>query len=204
MLDVHVREHGYTECYVPYLVKGRSVVRNGAIAEVRRTALFRRRRTRSAPRSHRRSASHQPGKGRNPGARAIAHEVDGPIRRVSGPRRGLTGRTRAACFASISSRRWNWCTWWPPAESGRALEELTGHAEIILQRLELPYRKVILCAGDTGFGAAKTYDLEVWLPGQNRYREISSCSEYGAFPGAAHARAVAQPGHRQTGTRAYP
>jgi seryl-tRNA synthetase len=61
-------------------------------------------------------------------------------------------------------------------DSKAALEELTGHAETILQRLELPYRVVTLCAGDTGFGATKTYDLEVWLPGQQKYREISSCS----------------------------
>jgi seryl-tRNA synthetase len=58
----------------------------------------------------------------------------------------------------------------------QALEELTGHAEIILKLLELPYRKVILCGGDLGFSATKTYDLEVWLPGQDAYREISSCS----------------------------
>ena len=65
--------------------------------------------------------------------------------------------------------------------SGQALEELTGHAEVILQRLELPYRVVALCSGDVGFGARKTYDLEVWLPGQERYREISSCSNCGDF-----------------------
>jgi len=61
------------------------------------------------------------------------------------------------------------------------LEQLTGHAESILQGLELPYRKVALCGGDLGFSAAKTYDLEVWLPGQNTYREISSCSNFEAF-----------------------
>jgi seryl-tRNA synthetase len=61
-------------------------------------------------------------------------------------------------------------------DSSAALEELTGHAEKILQLLELPYRVVVLCAGDIGFGATKTYDLEVWLPGQDVYREISSCS----------------------------
>ena len=61
-------------------------------------------------------------------------------------------------------------------DSVGALEELTGHAETILKRLELPYRVVTLCSGDVGFGAAKTYDLEVWLPGQQKYREISSCS----------------------------
>ncbi|MDH3860985.1 MAG: serine--tRNA ligase, partial [Gammaproteobacteria bacterium] len=68
-----------------------------------------------------------------------------------------------------------------PDASMQALEELTGHAEIILQKLDLPYRKVILCSGDIGFGSTKTYDLEVWLPGQNKYREISSCSNYNDY-----------------------
>ena len=68
-----------------------------------------------------------------------------------------------------------------PEHSWDALEELTGHAEVVLQRLELPYRVVTLCGGDLGFSAAKTYDLEVWLPGQNRYREISSCSNFESF-----------------------
>jgi seryl-tRNA synthetase len=68
-----------------------------------------------------------------------------------------------------------------PADSYAALEELTGHAETVLQRLALPYRRVALCAGDTGFGSAKTYDLEAWLPSQERYREISSCSNFEAF-----------------------
>ncbi|MEH6909557.1 MAG: serine--tRNA ligase [Oceanicoccus sp.] len=68
-----------------------------------------------------------------------------------------------------------------PDQSSAALEDLTGHAEAILQQLELPYRKVILCGGDLGFSALKTYDLEVWLPGQQKYREISSCSNVGDF-----------------------
>jgi seryl-tRNA synthetase len=68
-----------------------------------------------------------------------------------------------------------------PADSYAALEELTGHAEAVLRRLEIPYRIVALCAGDTGFQSAKTYDLEVWLPSQQRYREISSCSNCEAF-----------------------
>ncbi|MDP2868931.1 MAG: serine--tRNA ligase, partial [Methyloversatilis sp.] len=68
-----------------------------------------------------------------------------------------------------------------PDQSWAALEALTGHAETILQRLELPYRKIALCTGDMGFGAAKTYDLEVWLPAQNTYREISSCSNFETF-----------------------
>ena len=68
-----------------------------------------------------------------------------------------------------------------PQDSDSALEELTTNAETILQLLELPYRKVILCGGDTSFSAAKTYDLEVWLPSQNCYREISSCSSFADF-----------------------
>jgi len=68
-----------------------------------------------------------------------------------------------------------------PARSYEALEALVGHAEAILRRLELPYRVITLCAGDTGNASAKTYDIEVWLPGQGRYREISSCSNCEAF-----------------------
>jgi len=68
-----------------------------------------------------------------------------------------------------------------PEKSYDALEEMVGHAETVLRELELPYRVVLLCAGDMGFGAAKTYDLEVWLPAQETYREISSCSNCEAF-----------------------
>jgi seryl-tRNA synthetase len=68
-----------------------------------------------------------------------------------------------------------------PERSYEALEALTGHAQAILERLELPYRTVVLCTGDMGFSSAKTYDLEVWLPGQQAYREISSCSNFEAF-----------------------
>ncbi|WP_295518066.1 serine--tRNA ligase, partial [uncultured Pseudomonas sp.] len=68
-----------------------------------------------------------------------------------------------------------------PSTSFQALEELTGHAETVLQRLELPYRVLSLCTGDMGFGATKTYDLEVWVPSQGKYREISSCSNCGDF-----------------------
>ena len=68
-----------------------------------------------------------------------------------------------------------------PGKSWDALEELTGHAEALLQKLGLPYRTVILCGGDLGFSAAKTYDIEVWLPSQEKYREISSCSNFADF-----------------------
>ncbi|MFT6420953.1 MAG: seryl-tRNA synthetase [Porticoccus sp.] len=68
-----------------------------------------------------------------------------------------------------------------PEKSTETLEQLTGHAELILQKLELPYRTIILCGGDLGFSAARTYDIEVWLPSQQRYREISSCSNFRDF-----------------------
>jgi seryl-tRNA synthetase len=68
-----------------------------------------------------------------------------------------------------------------PSESGNAHEQLTIHAENILKKLDLPYRTIVLCGGDMGFSSAKTYDIEVWLPGQNKYREISSCSTFGDF-----------------------
>jgi seryl-tRNA synthetase len=68
-----------------------------------------------------------------------------------------------------------------PEDSARVHEELTAHAEVILQKLNLPYRRLLLCAGDTGFSSAKTYDLEVWLPAQGVYREISSCSNFKDF-----------------------
>jgi len=68
-----------------------------------------------------------------------------------------------------------------PEASNAALDEMVGHAEAVLQRLELPYRVMLLCSGDMSFGSAKTYDLEVWLPGQDAYREISSCSNCEAF-----------------------
>ena len=68
-----------------------------------------------------------------------------------------------------------------PDSSYAALEELTGHAQTVLEKLEIPYRTVALCAGDVGNGSAKTYDLEVWVPSQDKYREISSCSNFEAF-----------------------
>ncbi len=90
-----------------------------------------------------------------------------------------------------------------PADSYAALEELTGHAEKVLQKLELPYRVIALCAGDVGFASAKTYDIEVWLPAQNKYREISSCSNCEAFQARRMQARWRNHGHRQAGTAAY-
>ena len=90
-----------------------------------------------------------------------------------------------------------------PADSYAALEELTGHAEKVLQTLELPYRVIALCAGDVGFASAKTYDIEVWLPAQDKYREISSCSNCEAFQARRMQARWRNRHHRQAGTAAY-
>jgi hypothetical protein len=90
-----------------------------------------------------------------------------------------------------------------PQESAAALESLTGHAEAILRRLELPYRVVSLCSGDVGFSAAMTYDLEVWLPGQQAYREISSCSSFTDFQARRMQARWRNPGNRQAGIAAH-
>ena len=90
-----------------------------------------------------------------------------------------------------------------PADSYAALEELTGNAEEVLQKLELPYRVVALCAGDIGFGSAKTYDIEVWLPGQDTLSRDLLVQQLRGVPGAAHAGALAQPGDRQARAAAH-
>ena len=104
-----------------------------------------------------------------------------PTRPASAPRPAPPARTRAASSASTSSKRSSWSSSPAPRTPTREHERLTRDAEEILEALDLPYRRVLLCTGDTGFSSAKTYDLEVWLPGQNLYREISSCSNFDAF-----------------------
>jgi len=175
MLDTHTNEHGYREEYVPYLVHGHALEGTGQLpkfagdlfktatdtpyyliptAEVpltnfARDAIF------EADQLPLRYTAHTPCFRSEAGS--YGQDTRGMIRQHQFEKVELVHMVAAG-------------------ESDAALEELTGHAETILQRLELPYRVVTLCAGDVGFGAAKTYDLEVWLPGQQKYREISSCS----------------------------
>ena len=175
MLDVHIAEHGYTECYVPYLVKDEALFGTGQLPKFGQDlfAVDDERELRLVPTAE------------VPLTNLVRDEILAPEQL---PAR-LTAHT--PCFRSEAGsygqdtrgmirqhqfEKVELVHIVTPADSYRALEELTGHAEVILQRLRLPYRKVTLCAGDTGFSAAKTYDLEVWLPGQARYREISSCS----------------------------
>jgi seryl-tRNA synthetase len=180
MLDLHTREHGYTETYVPYLVNADSLRGTGQLpkfeadlfavkgeqgfyliptAEVPVTNLARDTilDAKTLPRKY---VCHTPCFRSEAGS--YGKDTRGMIRQHQFEKVELVQMVR-------------------PQDSYQALEELTGHAEKVLQALELPYRVMALCAGDMGFSAAKTYDLEVWLPGQQKYREISSCSNFEDF-----------------------
>ena len=180
MLNTHTQDHAYTEVYVPYLVNRSALQGTGQLpkfaadlfavsgetelfliptAEVPVTNLMRDRiaEARELPLRY---AAHTPCFRSEAGS--YGKDTRGMIRQHQFEKVELVHIVR-------------------PADSAAALEALTGHAEAILQKLELPYRVVALCAGDIGFGSAQTYDLEVWLPGQNKYREISSCSNCGDF-----------------------
>ncbi|MBM4214865.1 MAG: serine--tRNA ligase [Gammaproteobacteria bacterium] len=180
MLDLHVGEHGYQEIYVPYIVSGDALTGTGQLpkfeqdlfalkgdralyliptAEVPVTNLVREQII--APEQlPLRYAAHTPCFRSEAGA--AGKDTRGMIRQHQFDKVELVHMVK-------------------PSESYAALEQLTAHAEEVLKRLELPYRVLALCAGDIGFGSAKTYDLEVWLPGQGKYREISSCSNCEAF-----------------------
>ena len=179
MLDVHTQEHGYTEVYAPYLVNGNSLFGTGQLpkfhedlfhikddgyfliptAEVPVTNIVRDTIV-EAEQMPLKFVCHTPCFRREAGS--YGKDTRGMIRQHQFDKVELVRIER-------------------PEHSWQALEELTRHAEIILEKLQLPYRRVALCSGDMGFSAAKTYDLEVWLPAQDTYREISSCSNFEAF-----------------------
>ena len=180
MLDLHVGEHGYQEIYAPYIVSGDALTGTGQLpkfeqdlfalkgeralyliptAEVPVTNLVRDQIV-SPEQLPMRFAAHTPCFRSEAGA--AGKDTRGMIRQHQFDKVELVHIVK-------------------PADSYAALEALTAHAEEVLKRLELPYRVLALCAGDMGFGSAKTYDLEVWLPGQGKYREISSCSNCEAF-----------------------
>ncbi|MGD8524615.1 MAG: serine--tRNA ligase [Thioalkalispiraceae bacterium] len=180
MLDVHTTEHGYTETYVPYMVNSESLHGTGQLpkfeedlfkltderdfyliptAEVPVTNIVREEIV---------EASDMPRK-------FVCHT---PCFRSEA---GSYGKDTRGMIRQHQFEKVEMVQVVKPSESYATLEALTGHAEAILQKLELPYRVVTLCAGDMGFSAAKTYDIEVWLPAQDTYREISSCSNFEDF-----------------------
>ncbi len=180
MLDLHTREHGYTEVYVPYMVQPPALVGTGQLPKfeqdlfaVRGEQDFHLIPTAEVPVTNLVREQIVPAE-RLP-LKFVAHT---PCFRSEA---GAAGKDTRGMIRNHQFDKVELVQIVRPADSYAALEELTGHAEAVLERLGIPYRKVALCAGDTGFGSAKTYDLEAWLPSQERYREISSCSNFEAF-----------------------
>ena len=180
MLDLHTRDHGYTELYVPYLVNASTLQGTGQLPKFE-ADLFRVQGdqgfylipTAEVPATNLvRDSIVEP---RQLPMKFVAHT---PCFRSEA---GAAGKDTRGLIRQHQFEKVELVHIVKPADSYEALEELTGHAEQVLQRLELPYRVIALCAGDVGFAAAKTYDIEVWLPAQNKYREISSCSNCEAF-----------------------
>lgn len=175
MLDTHIKEHGYEEAYVPYLVQDHALVGTGQLPKFE-ADLFR---TTTETPYYLIPTAEVP---LTNFARDVIFEDDRlPLRYTAHTpcfrsEAGSYGQDTRGMIRQHQFEKVELVQLVAAEDSAQALEELTGHAERILQILGLPYRVVALCAGDVGFGAAKTYDLEVWLPGQQKYREISSCS----------------------------
>ncbi|MDP1527514.1 MAG: serine--tRNA ligase [Rhodocyclaceae bacterium] len=182
MLDTHTHDHGYTEVSVPYLVNPDSMFGTGQLPKFEED-LFRIER---ADGSHLYLIPTAEVPVTNIVRGEILETEKLPLKFVCHTpcfrsEAGSYGRDTRGMIRQHQFDKVELVQIVPPEMSWDALEQLTGHAETILQKLELPYRKMALCAGDMGFSAAKTYDLEVWLPAQNTYREISSCSNFEAF-----------------------
>ena len=180
MLDIHTTEHGYREVYVPYLVQADSLFGTGQLPKFEGDQF----KTTDDPPFYLIPTAEVPVTNLVRGS--ILDATDLPAKYVAHTpcfrsEAGSYGKDTRGMIRQHQFEKVELVHLVEPAESDQALETLTGHAEAILQRLELPYRKVVLCAGDTGFSSHKTYDLEVWLPGQNAYREISSCSNFRDF-----------------------
>jgi len=180
MLDTHTSDHGYVETYVPVLVQDQALVGTGQLPKFEED-LFK---TTSETPFYLIPTAEVPVTNF---ARDVIFDADQlPLRYTAHTpcfrsEAGSYGQDTRGMIRQHQFEKVELVQFVAPGDSALALEELTGHAEIILQRLGLPYRTMTLCAGDIGFGAVKTYDIEVWLPGQNKYREISSCSNYEAF-----------------------
>jgi seryl-tRNA synthetase len=181
MLDLHTSQHGYTEVYAPYLVARQALVGTGQLPKFEED-LFRT--TSGEQELFLIPTAEVPVTNL---ARESILEADTLPRRYVAhtpcfrSEAGSYGKDTRGMIRQHQFEKVELVQMAKPEESYAALEELTGHAEKVLQGLGLPYRVVALCAGDIGFGSAKTYDLEVWLPGQQKYREISSCSNCEAF-----------------------
>ena len=181
MLDLHTREHGYTEVQVPYLVRPEALIGTGQLPKFE-ADLFA---VHGGPQPYFLIPTAEV-----PVTNLVRGEIFGaealPLKYVAHTpcfrsEAGAAGKDTRGMIRNHQFDKVELVQIVRPADSYAALEALTTHAETVLQRLAIPYRKVALCAGDVGFGSAKTYDLEAWLPSQQRYREISSCSNFEAF-----------------------
>ncbi|HYJ40724.1 MAG TPA: serine--tRNA ligase [Steroidobacteraceae bacterium] len=180
MLDLHTRDHGYTELYVPYLVNASTLQGTGQLPKFE-ADLFR---VQGEQGFYLIPTAEVPAT--NLVRDSIVDPKQLPMRFVAHTpcfrsEAGAAGKDTRGLIRQHQFEKVELVHIVKPADSYDALEELTSHAEQVLQRLELPYRVIALCAGDVGFSAAKTYDIEVWLPAQNKYREISSCSNCEGF-----------------------
>ena len=182
MLDVHTEEHGYTEVYAPYLVNAASLFGTGQLPKFEED-LFKILRPEAEPLYLIPTAE-------VPVTNIVRDEILAlaalPLKLVCHTpcfrsEAGSYGKDTRGMIRQHQFDKVELVQIVAAEKSNEAHEELTRHAEIILEKLELPYRRVALCTGDMGFSAAKTYDLEVWLPAQDTYREISSCSNFEAF-----------------------
>jgi len=182
MLDLHTGEHGYEEAYTPYLVQASALQGTGQLPKFEED-LFKIRRESEAdlyliPTAEVSLTNIVSGEildAKQLPLKLVAHT---PCFRSEA---GASGRDTRGMIRQHQFDKVEMVRIVEPAKSYEALEELTANAEAVLQRLELPYRVLALCTGDMGFGATKTYDLEVWIPSQDKYREISSCSNCGDF-----------------------
>ncbi|WP_199608685.1 serine--tRNA ligase [Flocculibacter collagenilyticus] len=185
MLDLHTEEHGYTEAYVPYLVNSESLLGTGQLPKFGEDLFH----TQPLSEGNQNKLSLIPTAEvplTNFARDVIFDEKELPVKLTAHTpcfrsEAGSYGRDTRGLIRQHQFDKVELVNLVKPEDAMQALEDLTQSAEKVLQLLELPYRKVILCTGDMGFGATKTYDLEVWLPAQDTYREISSCSNMGDF-----------------------
>ena len=190
MLDVQTAEHGYTECYVPYIVNGDSLRGTGQLPKFEEDLFAAKKGGQEGDAEGESTALYLIPTSEVPLTNFLRDEIvaeaDLPIQLTAHTpcfrsEAGSYGRDARGMIRQHQFDKVEMVQIVHPEKSYEALETMTGHAEAILQKLALPYRVMLLCTGDMGFGASKTYDLEVWLPGQNAYREISSISNCETF-----------------------
>jgi len=185
MLDTHTGEHGYTECYTPYIVNREILEGTGQLPKFKED-MFWVLRGGDEDQAEQYLISTSEISLTNTVRGDILKAEDLPVKMTAHSpcfrsEAGSGGRDVRGMIRQHQFDKVEMVQIAHPEQSMQALEDMTKHAEAILQKLGLPYRVMQLCSGDMGFGAAKTYDLEVWVPAQNTYREISSCSNMGAF-----------------------